>query len=126
MPEIHESYEDYLKAIYIISKRKKGGWVSNSEISELLGVRPSSVTGMLYNLKNQELVDWTPRKSLRLTSKGKKVAMNTINKYKELKHFFIHVLKMKNNSKLDEICCKIEHHITPEVLNALEDLAFEK
>ena len=126
MPEIHESYEDYLKAIYLISKKKKGGWVNNSEISEFLGVKPSSVTGMLYNLKSKNLVDWTPRKSLRLTSKGKNLAINIFNKYKELKYFFIHVLKVKNNSKLDEICCKIEHHITTEVLNALENLTMEK
>lgn len=54
MPEIHQSYEDYLKAIYLISKKKKGGWVNNSEISEFLGVKPSSVTGMLYSLKREK------------------------------------------------------------------------
>ncbi|MFX0060301.1 MAG: hypothetical protein ACFE8J_18545 [Candidatus Heimdallarchaeota archaeon] len=43
-----------------------------------------------------------------------------------MKYFFIHVLKVKNNSKLNEICCKIEHHITNEVLNALENLMMKK
>ena len=38
LEEIKESYEDYLKAILKISKRKKGGWVSNSEIAEFLMV----------------------------------------------------------------------------------------
>ena len=38
MHEISESNEDYLKAIYLISKKNKGGWVSNREISFLLNV----------------------------------------------------------------------------------------
>jgi len=51
MKKIHESYEDYLKAIFLISKRNKGGWVSNSEISHFLDIKPPSVTSMLYKLK---------------------------------------------------------------------------
>ena len=47
---MNETYEDYLKAIYIISKSNKGGWVSNSEIASFLNVKPSSVTDMLYKL----------------------------------------------------------------------------
>lgn len=125
MAKIQESYENYLKAIYLISRKKKGGWVSNSEISNFLGVKPSSVTNMLYNLKEHNFIDWNPRKPFRLTPEGKNTAILTIDKYNQLKKFFIKILKIKNNSKLDEICCKIEHHITPEVLNALHDLIVE-
>lgn len=41
MAKIHESHEDYLKAIFLIAKRNKGGWVSNSEISQFLEIKPS-------------------------------------------------------------------------------------
>ena len=55
MSEIHESYEDYLKAIYLVSKGNKGGWTSNSEISNFLNVKPSSVTNMLYSWRTNPL-----------------------------------------------------------------------
>ena len=45
--EIPESYQRYLDIIYTISKKKKGGWVTNKEIAENLQVEPASVSGML-------------------------------------------------------------------------------
>lgn len=120
--EFAESQEDYLKAIHSIARKNKGGWVSNSEISEILGVTPASVTGMLYKLKGNGLISWRPRSSLRLTKKGKQVAETLETNFNRLKEFFIHILKLKNKELVNELCCGIEHHITPEVADALEDL----
>jgi len=53
--EIPESYQRYLDIIYDISKKKKGGWVTNKEIAENLQVEPASVSGMLDKLKNKKL-----------------------------------------------------------------------
>ena len=125
MPEIHESYEDYLKAIYLISKGNKGGWTSNSQISNFLKVKPSSVTNMLYNLKEKGFITWKPRNSLRLTKKGKEIALNTIKTYNCLNKFFINVLKLKNRSIVEKLSCEIEHHLNNEVTNALEDFLLE-
>ncbi|MHA1291909.1 MAG: metal-dependent transcriptional regulator [Promethearchaeota archaeon] len=122
MFKIHESYEDYIKAIYLISKENKGGWVSNSKISNFLKVSPSSVTSMLYKLKAEKLIDWKPRKSLRLTKKGKEIALNIIESYNRLFNFFSDVLNLKNQSLIHDLCCKIEHYITPEVSKALKNL----
>ncbi len=125
MIEIHESYENYLKAIYLISKRNKGGWVCNSEISNYLNVKPPSVTDMLYKLKAGDLIDWSPRKSLRLTKKGKIIAQDVIKSYKNLCNFFRNVLKIENRNLIKKLSCEIEHHLTPEVSDALEDLLLE-
>ena len=125
MSEIHESYENYLKAIYLISKGNRGGWTSNSEISNFLNVKPSSVTNMLHHLKEKGLINWKPRKSLRLTKEGKEVALKTIRKYNCLFKFFLHVLKLKNKSTVHKLSCEIEHHLNLEVSNALENLVQE-
>jgi DtxR family Mn-dependent transcriptional regulator len=121
----HESYEDYLKTIYKISKTHRGGWVSNSEISRFLRVKPSSVTSMLYHLRERELIDWKPRGSVRLTSKGKKVAQHTLKNYQILYDFFFHFLKLKNKKLVQDISCKIEHHLPEEVSAALQSLLIE-
>jgi DtxR family Mn-dependent transcriptional regulator len=125
MIKSHESYEDYLKAIFLISKNNKGGWVSNSEISNFLNIKPSSVTNMLYKLKDNSLIDWRPRKSIRLTKKGKEIAINTLRNYNCLVKFFTKVLKVKNDALIQKISCEIEHHINPDISNALEELYFE-
>ena len=123
MSQIKDTYEDYLKAIYIISKKNRGGWVSNSEISHFLKVKPASVSNMLYKLKDNYYIRWYPRKPVRLTAKGKEIALITINKYNQLKHFFEDVLGVDNTFILDELCCKIEHSITSEISDALENLS---
>ncbi|MFW9901266.1 MAG: metal-dependent transcriptional regulator [Candidatus Thorarchaeota archaeon] len=125
MSEIHESYEDYLKGIYLISKGNKGGWTSNSEISNFLNVKPSSVTNMLYKLKANGLITWNPRKCLRLTKKGKEIALKIIRNYNCLFKFFSRVLKLKNKSIIHKLSCEIEHHINLEVSDALESLVLE-
>ena len=123
MEKIKASYEDYLKAIFLISKDNKGGWVSNSEISVFLNVKPPSVTNMLYNLKAKGFINWKPRKSLRLTQNGKNIAKQVIKNYKKLRKFFLETLKLNNKELIDKLCCGIEHHITPEVVKALDNLS---
>lgn len=120
---MNESYENYLKTIYLISKKKKGGWVSNSEISDFLQIKPPSVTNMLYKLRKLKLINWGPRKSLRLTSKGKFIALQMIESYNCLRKFFINILNLKDDSRLRQMCCEIEHHITPEITEALNNLS---
>ncbi|GAG59164.1 unnamed protein product [marine sediment metagenome] len=113
--EIPESYQRYLDIIYTISKKKKGGWVTNKEIAENLEVEPASVSGMLDKLKNKNLVRWEPRKSIRLTDKGKKYALQLDETHTLLRTFFKEILKINDDDLVEKISCDIEHHITQEV-----------
>jgi len=113
--EIPESYQRYLDIIYNISKKKKGGWVTNKEIAENLEVEPASVSGMLDKLKNKNLVRWEPRKSIRLTDKGKKYALQLDETHTLLRTFFKEILKINDDDLVEKISCDIEHHITQEV-----------
>jgi DtxR family Mn-dependent transcriptional regulator len=113
--EIPESYQRYLDIIYNISKKKKGGWVTNKEIAENLQVEPASVSGMLDKLKNKKLINWEPRKSIRLTDKGKKYALQLEETHALLRTFFKEILKISNDELVEKISCDIEHHITQEV-----------
>ena len=113
--EIPESYQRYLDIIYNISKKKKGGWVTNKEIAENLEVEPASVSGMLDKLKNKNLIKWEPRKSIRLTDKGKKYALQLDETHTLLRTFFKEILKINDDDLVEKISCDIEHHITQEV-----------
>jgi DtxR family manganese transport transcriptional regulator len=119
--EIPESYQRYLDEIYNSSRRKKGGWVTNKEIAESLKIEPPSVSGMLEKLKKKGLIKWEPRKSIRLTEKGKKIAQQLDETHSLLYQFFAKVLKIEDREVIESISCEIEHHITHDVKNSLEE-----
>ncbi len=118
--DIPESYQRYLDEIYTISRKKKGGWVTNKEIAESLQVEPASVSGMLEKLKNRGLIKWEPRKSIRLTEKGKKIARQLSEIHNLLYQFFANVLKIEDKKVIEALSCEIEHHITRDVKTSLE------
>jgi len=119
--EIPESHQRYLDEIFIISRKKKGGWVTNKEIAENLRVEPASVSGMLEKLKKNGLINWEPRKSIRLTEKGKKIGRQLDETHALLYQFFANVLKIEDEEIIENLSCEIEHHITRDVKESLED-----
>jgi len=119
--EIPESYQRYLDIIFSISKKKKGGWVTNKEIAENLQVEPASVSGMLEKLKRNQLIKWEPRKSIRLTDKGKKYARQLEETHALLRTFFKDILKIDDEGIVEKVSCEIEHHITQEVKDSFRD-----
>ncbi|MFX1340225.1 MAG: metal-dependent transcriptional regulator [Promethearchaeota archaeon] len=119
--EVPESYQRYLDEIHTISKGKKGGWVTNKEIAESLQVEPASVSGMLEKLKNKGLIKWEPRKSIRLTEEGKILAVQLNEIHALLYQFFADVLKIEDPNIIEKLSCEIEHHITRDVKNSLEE-----
>ena len=119
--KIPESYQRYLDEIYNISRQKKGGWVSNKELAENMNVKPASVTGMLKNLKESDLIKWETRKSIRLTDKGKKIALQLNKTHSLLRDFFEKVLKIKDDDLIEKLACEIEHHITHDVQDSLKN-----
>ncbi|MFX1391774.1 MAG: metal-dependent transcriptional regulator [Promethearchaeota archaeon] len=121
MSDVPESYQRYIDEIHTISKRKKGGWVTNKEIAESLQVEPASVSGMLEKLKNKGLIKWEPRKAIRLTEEGKLLAIQLNEIHSLLHQFFAKVLKMEDPEVIETLSCEIEHHITRDVKNSLEE-----
>ena len=119
--EIPESYQRYLDTIFNISKKTKQGWVTNKEIAENLQVEPASVSGMLEKLKKKRLINWEPRKSIRLTDKGKKYALQLEEIHSLLRTFFKDILKIDDDEIIEKVSCEIEHHITREVKDSFRD-----
>ncbi|MFX1304148.1 MAG: metal-dependent transcriptional regulator [Promethearchaeota archaeon] len=119
--DIPESYQRYLDEIYSISRTKKGGWVTNKEIAESLQVEPASVSGMLEKLKKKGLIKWEPRKSIRLTEEGKRIAKQLNEIHSLLYQFFAKVLQMEDEEIIENLSCEIEHHITRDVKASLEE-----
>ena len=63
------SMEDYLEQIYMLIEEK--GYARVSDIAELLGVHPSSVTKMVQKLDREEYLVYEKYRGLMLTAKGR-------------------------------------------------------
>lgn len=114
--DLTASQEDYLEAIYHISAEKMAARAK--DISQRLGVRGSSVTGALRTLGGLGLINYAPYDLITLTSKGKAVAKEVVNRHKALEKFLVNVLGI-DAKEADEAACKMEHAVPKAIIERL-------
>ncbi|MEM7128884.1 MAG: metal-dependent transcriptional regulator [Chloroflexota bacterium] len=112
------AHEDYLKTIYILANR--GSKVSNSTLSNQLGVTPASATNMVKKLAELKLVTHTPYQSIKLTDAGQKVALEVLRHHRLLELYLHQIL----NIPLEEVHAeadRLEHVISESFEDAIAD-----
>jgi DtxR family transcriptional regulator, Mn-dependent transcriptional regulator len=121
-PEAHDltvAVQDYAKAIYTLEARD--GAASTNDLAALLEVRPASVSGMLRKLSALGLVEHERYRGVRLTERGRRVALEVIRHHRLLELFLVESLGMT----WDEVHAEaevLEHALSEE----LEDLIAAK
>lgn len=114
--KLSASLEDYLEAIYLISKNQ--GEARSREIIEHLGVTGPSVTEALQLLNDKGLVNYTRYEAITLTTKGETIARDVLYRHETLRDFFIEVLGV--DSKIaDKGACKMEHAASPGIIERM-------
>lgn len=110
----YESRENYLVAIYILSKDKHE--VHPVEISEMLDFKLPSVSYMMNVLNEDKLIIRGQNGSIILTDEGKNIA----DKLHRKRCYFMNILLKAGVDKIkaEEEACSMEH--------ALSDSSFEK
>ncbi|HEY6149844.1 MAG TPA: metal-dependent transcriptional regulator [Gaiellaceae bacterium] len=114
-PELTAAVQDYAKAIYALETRD--GSASTTALAERLDVRPASVSGMLKKLVVLGLVEHEPYKGVRLTERGRLVALEVIRHHRLLELFLVENLGMS----WDEVHAEAEvlEHVLSEGLEEL-------
>ncbi|MGM0443560.1 MAG: DtxR family transcriptional regulator [Fibrobacterota bacterium] len=110
--QLSSSLEDYLEAILELVDRQSVARVKN--ISDLLGVKRSSVTVALRNLSERGLVHYSPYSVITLTEKGDRIARCISCKHKYLSLFFRDILAV-DRERAEDIACRMEHGFDSEV-----------
>jgi DtxR family Mn-dependent transcriptional regulator len=110
------SVEDYLKAIYDLSKN--GNPVSTTDLSKTLKVAPASVTEMLKKLADKEYIQHSPYHGTTLTSAGKQIAQKMARKHRLLERFLSDVLKI-DKVKVHSQACELEHALADDAEESL-------
>jgi DtxR family Mn-dependent transcriptional regulator len=111
-----KSVEDYLKAIYILSRNGKS--ISTTEIAEYFKIAPASVTEMLKKLAKKGYVRYSPYRGVYLASKGVKVAEKVTRKHRLLERFLHDVLRI-GNDRVHLQACEMEHALSDEAEESL-------
>jgi len=116
MLELTASLEDYLEAIWTISRDKKV--VRVKDIARLLHVQAASVIGALKSLAEKDLVVHQRYGYVEMTPKGKTMAKEIYKKHEMLTKFFHQVLGLDMNIAAED-ACKVEHYIHKETADRL-------
>jgi len=112
----NESRDDYLEAILMITKEK--GYCRSIDISENLEVTKASVSVAVGKLLDDCLIMMDDKKHIRLTEKGREIAVLTLAKHCYLKSMLV-------NAGVDEEiaereACAMEHAISEDSFDKLK------
>jgi DtxR family Mn-dependent transcriptional regulator len=110
------STEDYLKAIYILSRN--GNTVTTTELSEYFKIAPASVTEMLQKLDEKGYVKYQPYRGSTLSDEGLQVARRITRKHRLLERFLCDVLRIKKD-QVHTQACEMEHSLSDEAEESL-------
>jgi DtxR family Mn-dependent transcriptional regulator len=110
--------ENYLKAIFKLSRRSELG-VSTNALAERMDTKASSVTDMMKRLSAKNLVDYQKYQGVMLTEKGKKVAVDIIRKHRLWEVFLVNHLNF-GWDEVHEVAEQMEHINSPLLVNRLD------
>ena len=79
------SVEDYLKAVFALTRRDEAA--ATSALAESLGVQPSSVTGMIKRLAGDGLLEHVPYRGVSLTERGRREALRILRRHRVLETY---------------------------------------
>ena len=118
MPDMSESVEDYLKAIYDLARL--GESVQTGMLAKALTVAPPSVSGMLQRLADGGLVERTTHRGVRLTDRGRRAALRIIRRHRILETYLARVLGWDWDVLHDE-AERLEHAASDQLIERMAE-----
>ena len=122
MAGIHESAENYLETILMLSKKLPV--VRSIDISNEMGFRKSSVSIAMKNLRESEYITVTKEGYIYLTEAGMEIAETILERH-ELLTKWLKSLGIDPQIAEDD-ACKIEHDVSKETFAALKKVIIEQ
>lgn len=117
--------EDYLKAIYKLSKTQPKG-ASTRSIGNLLNIKSPTVSDMLRKLGEKKLIKYAKYKGVSLTNEGEKIALKVIRKHRLWETFLADYFKFKWD-EVHEVAEQLEHIDSVKLVERLDEfLGFPK
>jgi DtxR family Mn-dependent transcriptional regulator len=110
--------ENYLKAIFKLSQKTDSGVPTNA-IAEVLDTKASSVTDMIKKLSDKKLVNYKKYQGVKLTKKGKEIAVSIIRNHRLWEVFLVEKLNFKWD-EVHDLAEDLEHINSEKLTNQLD------
>ncbi|MBO3841576.1 MAG: metal-dependent transcriptional regulator [Candidatus Brockarchaeota archaeon] len=115
--EVTPVVEEYLECIYRL--QEKEGVARTSSIVKSLRVAPGTVTNTVEKLEEEGLVTHVSYRGVKLTEKGRRIALQVVRRHRLSERLLVDILKM-DWERVHETACRLEHSLTDEVVKHLE------
>ena len=112
------SEENYIKTIYHLQNGQNT--VSTNALAEKLSTKPASVTDMMKKLKTKKLLHYQPYQGFRLSSEGRKVALDIIRRHRLWEYFLAEKLKFKWD-EVHAVAEDLEHVSSKKLIDKLDE-----
>lgn len=109
--------EDYLEMIY--RSCSTAGYSRVGKLSELLHVKPSSASKMIFKLADMGYVKYDRYEIIQLTGQGEKAGAYLLHRHKVIEEF----LQLVGSENVLEETELIEHSLAPSTVGSLSALA---
>lgn len=114
---VTSTVEDYLKAIRRL--QQPTGTATVGGIARELGVTPGTVTTMMRHLSGEGMIEYEPRRGLRLLPEGEKAALQVVRRHRLLELFLVEILGF-DWSEVHEEAEKLEHVVSDRLLERID------
>ena len=111
--------ENYLKSIYKLQEKKED--ITVTALSIIFKVSKSTVSNMLKKLVKMGLVNTSPYKPIKLTSVGRKKAVEIISKHRLIELYLVKEMNFKID-EVHDIAEEIEHIENSEFFNRMRKI----
>lgn len=112
------SEENYLKAIFHLEQRYRGG-VSTNALAEEMETKASSVTDMIKKLSEKDLLNYKKYQGVKLSKQGRDTAIEVIRKHRLWELFLVEKLNF-NWDEVHEVAEQLEHIKSDKLINELD------
>ncbi len=119
IPSLSREAEEYLEAIYRLEE--KYGYARTMDLAKELKVAPGSITNTIENFEKIGFVEHIPYKGVKLTIKGKKIALKVLRKHRLSERLLIDILKI-DWCNVHKEACIMEHGITERIAKRIEEI----
>jgi DtxR family Mn-dependent transcriptional regulator len=111
--------ENYLKQLYLEQHAAAGDRVTTGRLATAMGVVPGTATSMVKALSDSGLVEYEPRGGVRLTGRGKQLALHVLRRHRLVELFLVKTLGL-DWSEVHVEADNLEHVISERVLERMD------
>lgn len=113
--------ENYLKAILHLRDEGGDGTVTVGEVARELEITPGTVTIMMRHLHERGLIDYTPRRGLRLLPSGEAEALQVVRRHRLIELFLTEIMQL-DWSEVHEEAEILEHVVSDRLLARMDEM----